>query len=449
MGAFYSRRLILIICCIFCTIFYYIIRCEKLATKFDPKDYARQRLSTLCTKYFPKECININAGRKGFRIGDSMNHLIKESRNVIKEAQNKKWVVPDSTANFFRYGVLLQDIFQELSSYQITSSIKTRSRRGYRKELEVVDFDLKKIELAFKKSSLPPIKTQKDDKLLKAIKKVYFDLLNEYRYHDLYKDVIEKQSLFIVPDSEGNKFYSSFTRISENLMNTFQEKKNLEKENDKLQDEYDKTSESVIVSSQDMPQFRKEIEQIRKKSGFQALINEKEKLISDGNLSLFLKVLTTSLERYLKMMERKESVVLDQKDEFLGLILDPIRFKGLNEDLWKQIVFIIETHGMELCGGKNWFKFNNSTELREFIVRKEILEKFAGLRKLETDLEDLEIKMQKDLHYKDIYEKILKVENQKKLLKELEKEKVQLNEKISNIVLEIEKETEKALNLLN
>jgi hypothetical protein len=34
-----------------------------MATRFDPKEYSRQRIVTLCAKYLPKDLIKINVGR--------------------------------------------------------------------------------------------------------------------------------------------------------------------------------------------------------------------------------------------------------------------------------------------------------------------------------------------------------------------------------------------------
>ena len=120
-----------------------------MATKFDSKEYAKQRLFNLCVKYFPRDHFKISTGRKGFRLGESTLALINRSRTILDRVKESDITIPASTANVFQYGTIFQEIFENLNEFQIISPLKFRSRRGHRKDLEVMDFDLNKIELEF------------------------------------------------------------------------------------------------------------------------------------------------------------------------------------------------------------------------------------------------------------------------------------------------------------
>ena len=132
---------------------YRIKETNNMATRFDSKEYARNRIFNLCAKYFPRDQLKINSGRKGFRLGDSTLALIDRSKVIIDRVKESNETIPRSTVNVFRYGLVCQEIFTNQSSYQVISQLKSRSRRGHRKELELVDFDHQKVELKFKKSS--------------------------------------------------------------------------------------------------------------------------------------------------------------------------------------------------------------------------------------------------------------------------------------------------------
>ena len=115
-----------------------------MATRFDPKAYAIGEFMVLANKYFPSDHLRVSSGKKGFRLSESTLDLIEKVKKVIFQAQERTEVVPQSTAVLFRYGVVFQEIFENLRPYQTISFVKYRSRRGYRKEMEYLAFDLKK-----------------------------------------------------------------------------------------------------------------------------------------------------------------------------------------------------------------------------------------------------------------------------------------------------------------
>lgn len=420
-----------------------------MATRFDSKEYAKQRLFSVCTKYFPMDHLKITAGRKGFRLGESTIMLIEKSRSIVTLAEESNMVLPTSTTNVFRYGVICQNIFDNLNKYQIISQLKSRSRRGYRKELEVIDFDLKKIELEFKKSPHPPVKSLKDGKFIKNAQKLYLKLLDDGDYRGILEDVVKKQELFIVENSDGGKFFSSLFRIINNLVDESKGKKRLEDEIIELQNQMVNIRNNQVEIKKKLPACRLQIEHHREKSGILEIIREKEQLYSDPELSIFLKALTTCLERYVKMIERREQRELEQKEAFLGLILEPTKFQGLDENLWRQIVFIIETHGFELLSGKTWFKFDDSTELRRFMVRKDILEKFAHLRSIEIKQDEIESQMKKNQEYREAENLIHDYEKNRSSYKKLEKKIPLIKKRIAAISEEMDSEKEKFLTFLS
>ncbi|MFX1516766.1 MAG: hypothetical protein ACFFC6_10675, partial [Promethearchaeota archaeon] len=173
-----------------------------MVTKFDSKEYSRQRLLRICSKYFPEAHLKINFGKKGFQLGESTLALIQKAKEIIQVAKDSNKKIPDSTANVFRYGTACIEIFENLNQFQIISQLKSRSRRGYRKELDVIDFDQKKIELEFKKSPKPPIKTQKDLRIIYSAKKSYIKPLDENDFSSILEDVRKTQNLFIVEGSD-------------------------------------------------------------------------------------------------------------------------------------------------------------------------------------------------------------------------------------------------------
>ncbi len=200
-----------------------------MATRFDSKEYTKQRLFNICAKYFPRDQLKINiGGRKGFRLGEGTIALINQSRAILTRAQQSDETIPISTVNVFRYGTTCQEIFEDLGKYQVISQLKTRSRRGYRKELEIVDFDLRKIELELKKSSNPPVKYQKDEKFIRNAQKYYSKILNDDKHSTILEDVIKNQDLFIVDGTDGKRFFNSLFRILNTLLDKNKEKIKLE-----------------------------------------------------------------------------------------------------------------------------------------------------------------------------------------------------------------------------
>ncbi len=184
-----------------------------MATRFDSKEYVKQRFLTLGSKYFPKDHLRINSTkRKGVKIADSTLSLIKQSIEIVTNAQETGEIVPTSTANLYKYGTIFIQIFENLDQYQVITPLKSRSRRGYRKEVDVLDFDLKKIELLLKKSPDPPIKVQKDKKMILDMKKKYFKQLENNEYQTVLEDILIKQKFFVQIDSDENKFIESFLR---------------------------------------------------------------------------------------------------------------------------------------------------------------------------------------------------------------------------------------------
>ncbi len=421
-----------------------------MATRFNSKEYAKQRLFNICAKYFPKDQLKINVGgRKGFRLGEGTIELINRSRAIITHAQQSNETVPISTVDVFRFGTTFQEIFENLGNYQVISQLKTRSRRGYRKELEVVDFDLRKIEVELKKSSNPPVKYQKDEKFIKNAQKYYSKLLNDGKHSTILEDVIKNQDLFIVDGTDGKSFFDSLFRLLNTLTSISKEKIELKNQKMRLQGELKDKNALFKELEKELPHSQHKMKFQREKSGISQIISEKESLLIDPELSLFLKILVTSIERYMKMIERRESRNLEQREDFVGLILEPTRFQGLNEELWRQIVFIIETHGFELLSGKNWFKFEDPTELRQFMVNKDVLSKFARIRELEQELENIEMQIQKDPQYSKAQKIIQNIEETESFLIRLKKEIPEIKERIVSLSQDIETEIEKISKFLH
>jgi len=419
-----------------------------MVTKFDSKEYTRQRLFHTCSKYLPEGQLKINFGKKGFRLGESTLALIQKAKEIIMIAQDSNEKIPESTANIFRYGTVCIEIFENLNQYQTISQLKSRSRRGHRKELDVIDFDHKRIELEFKKSPKPPVKTHKDIRIIYSAKKSYLRPLDENNFTFIIEDIRKKQNLFIVDGSDGKDFFDSIFRLVYPVTQKSNQKSELKIQLKQKQKDLEKTKTILADLKAELPRFKQKIELQRKESRIQEIINEKEQLFSDPDLSLFLKIVTTSLERYMKMIERRENRIIEEKEEFLGLILEPTKFQRLNEELWRKIVFIIETHGIELLSGKSWFKFEDPADLRQFIVLKDVLEKFAGLRKLEDELTAVEEHLEQNPEYAEAQSKIQKYEESKAKINLLKREIPELEEKINALTHMIEVDKEKIESFL-
>jgi hypothetical protein len=420
-----------------------------MATRFDPKAYAIREFMVLANKYFPSDHLRVSSGKKGFRLTDSTLDLINKVKKVISQAQEMAEVVPQSTAVLYRYGVAFQKIFENLRPYQTISFVKSRSRRGYRKEMEYLAFDLKKIELELKKSSNPPVKTQKDEKYLRDIRKHYFQLIHQAAFQELESDINVKKSFFVLEDSEGYKFFDAVFRH----ITSFNQKINAMDLLTNQKDELTNSLDSLKQKINEFKAFRKKNEVIirnyKTKQGVYNRIERKETLITDPDVSLFLKIMTTSLERYIKMMERREKQKLERRDNFLGLIFEPTKYSGLDEDLWKEIVFIIETHGIELLVGKNWFNFSFADELRHFITRKDILTKFAELRSLESELEKIDNDLNEIPEYNQAVSQIQELEKLKGEMAETEKKMPEFNLEITRLEEEIKEERESLIRILS
>ncbi|MHA1976275.1 MAG: hypothetical protein ACW98F_06255 [Candidatus Hodarchaeales archaeon] len=406
-----------------------------MASRFDSKSYVLSQFNALAGKYFPLDYMRVNSGKKGFRLSDGTNNLIEKSKDIVHRTEEGRGPIPQSTANIYRYGIVFQKIFEDLSQYQAFTSVKSRSRRGYRKELEFLGFDLKKIELELKKSSNPSVKIQKDEKFVRDFKKLYYQMVLDEDFQNLKLDIAEKSSLFILEDSVGYKFYDTQSRLITSVTQKLDKLKSLKEEKRDLLRSQKAVEKKIIEITPMIPKNEKIIQSQKKAMGVYERTDKKEALLTDSEISLFLKILTTSLERYIKMIERREKQRLEQRDQFLKLILEPTKYKGLDEVLWKQIVFIIESHGIELLQGKNWFHFRFPDELRSYITNKDVLSKFADLRTLEKELEEIDSKLQKNSAFYKATNLIEELENAKNSLAESK-------EKIPKLGLEIQQSIE-------
>ena len=420
-----------------------------MATRFDSKSYVLNQFKVLASKYFPHDNLHVSSSKKGFRLSDSTQILIEKSKTVVSKLEETNGVIPQSTSIVYRYGVVFQAIFSDLSNYQTISSIKARTRRGYRKEMEFLAFDLKKIELELKTSSNPSIKIQKDKKFIRDIKKRYNELLDENKFDFIKADIEKTQPLFVLADSEGGKFFEVLSRSFSSFLQKINDKENLMKQESEIKSSLNKLRDNVKQSSSDVPKYQKEIQLQREMRGVYNLTKRKEALLNHSDISLFFKILTTALERYIKMIERRDKQRLEDRDLLLGLIIEPTKFDGLNEALWKQIVFIIETHGIELLNGKNWFKFSFSDDLRDFITREDILKKFSELRELEKELEKIESELYQNSSFSEAYNFLKESESLKLQLEESETSLPEIIEEIDELSLKIEDERLKILNILN
>ncbi|MHA1332339.1 MAG: hypothetical protein ACTSR2_14825 [Candidatus Hodarchaeales archaeon] len=419
-----------------------------MATKFDSKEYAKKRLLTLCEKYFPSDLLKITKNRKGFKLGESTQELIQEAIRIVEKARENGEVLPRSTVDIYRYGKVIKEVFENLPNFQTISQIKSRSRRGYRKHLEVVDFDLRKIEYELKKSPNPHVKMEKDEKIVNRTKKDYLGWFNEGKYEQISQDLMVKQKIFVIEDIEGKKFFLSFSRIFNNFLKINKEAKDLENRLGELKQAITNLEKSIHTIKEIESSLLETIEEHREKYGVIQLIKEKERLLNDPKLSLFLRTITTAIERYIKMMERRENKKIEKKEEFMGFITDPLRYDGFDEEMWREIVFIIETHGVELLSSKYWFNFNDSRELRDFLLSKDNLTKYARLRRIEKEVESIENQLLSVDDYKKAYTKLKELDEYREKLKEYRKEKEILEQRKIAILNEISNEKEKVLQSL-
>jgi hypothetical protein len=422
---------------------------KRMATRFDSKSYVLNQFKVLASKYFPNEYMRVSSSKKGFRLSDSTQSLIEKSKTIVSQFENTDGLLPQSTAIVYRYGVVFQAIFSDLSNYQTISSLKARSRRGYRKEMEFIAFDLKKIELELKKSSKPKVKIQKDEKIIRDFKKRYLILMDENNFDLIKKNVEKTQPLFILDDSEGFKFFETLSRSISSFIEKIEQKDNLKNRKSEIKSSLIKIREDIKQASLDVSKYQKEIQLQREKRGVYELSKRKEALLNHTDMSLFLKILTTALERYIKMIERREKQRLENREQLMGIIIGPTKYDGLNETLWKHIVFIIETHGIELLNGKNWFEFEFSDDLREFITRQDVLKMYSELRGLEKDLEKIESELHQNSTFSKADNFIKKFELLKLQLEESEKSLPTITENINEINQIIEDERLKILQSLS
>jgi hypothetical protein len=422
---------------------------SRMATRFDSKSYAIQQFKVLANKYFPHEYMRVNSGKKGFKLSESTHQLIENSKKVIESAIKESSIVPQSTANIYRYGVTFQRIFNDLSNFQTISSVKSRSRRGYRKEMEFLAFDLKKIELELKKSSNPQIKIHKDKKFLNDTKKRYLELMNEDKVKILHSEVLLNRTVFILDDSEGFKFFDSLFRFITSINQNYEQIEVLKSQKKKEKQSILHNKNRVQKLTSLAAEYQSILRIQKEERGVFHISTRKETLLTDQDVSLFLKIITTSLERYIKMMERREKQRIDQKEEFMNMIVEPTKYEGFNENLWKQIVFIIETHGIELLGSKNWFDFKFPDEVRDFITRKDVLTKFAELRKLESELKLIDIELRKISEFSEAIDALDELELLKNQLINSQDSVPRIDEEVQQLKTEITREKRKIFLLLN
>ncbi len=420
-----------------------------MASRFDSKGYVLDQFNALASKYFPQEYMRVNSGKKGFRLSDGTNYLIEKAKDIVSYAEKNRVIIPQSTAIIYRYGIVFQKIFDELSQYQAFTSIKSRSRRGYRKELEFMGFDLKKIELELKKSSNPSVKTQKDEKFVRDMKKEYKQMVMDEDFDNLESHIADKKELFILEDSVGYKFYDNQSRFITSITQKISQLRRKESEKNDLLNSQKIWKAEIEELKPKIPKYEEIIQTQKEEMGVYGITNKKETLITDSEVSLFLKILTTSLERYIKMIERREKQRLEQREQFLKLILEPTKYQGLNEELWKQIVFIIESHGIELLQGKNWFPFQFPDELRAYITNNDVLSKFAELRTLEKQLEEIDKKLQGNSSFKKALNLINNLEMVKKSLNDSEERIEELEMEIQQLSDSLSDEKQTYLKTLN
>ncbi|MHA2288568.1 MAG: hypothetical protein ACXABG_07265 [Promethearchaeota archaeon] len=420
-----------------------------MASRFDSKGYVLNQFNALASKYFPQEHMRVNSGKKGFRLSDGTNSLIEKAKEIIFRAEENRKTVPQSTVTIYKYGIVFQKIFDDLSQFQAYTSIKSRSRRGYRKELEFMGFDLKKIELELKKSPNPSVKIQKDEKFTRDMKKQYIQMILDEDFKNLKLDIDEKRSIFILEESVGYKFLDNQNRFITSIIQKFENLRELEDEKEKLLNSQEALRTKISDITPLIPKYEEIILTQKKAMGVYERTDRKEALLTDSEISLFLKILTTSLERYIKMIERREKQRLEQRDQFLKLILEPTKYEGLDEELWAQIVFIIESHGIELLQGKNWFTFSFPDELRAYVTNKDVLSKFAELRTLEKELEEIDAELQKDQAFNEASNLIDELEGAKQSLA-YSKEKIpKLKSEIKILIQSIYEEKQTLLKTLN
>ncbi len=420
-----------------------------MASRFDSKSYVLNQFNALASKYFPHEYMRVNSGKKGFRLSDGTNNLIEKAKDVVSQAENNREIIPQSTARIYKYGVVFQQIFDDLGKYQTMTSIKSRSRRGYRKEMEFLGFDLKKIELELKKSSNPSVKIQKDEKLVRDIKKQYLQLLQEDEFEKLKSDISHKSTLFILEDSVGYKFFDTQTRNITSITRKLTQLNQLKAEKERLLSSQESLETQITELTPLIPKYEGIIRAQKNGMGVYERTDRKEALLTDSEISLFLKILTTSLERYIKMIERREKQRLEQREQFLRLILEPTKFEGLDEGLWKQIVFIIESHGIELLQGKNWFNFQFPDELRAYITDKNVLSKFAELRVLEKELDEIDKQLHEIPSFREAMSLINNLETMKNSLTESQERVNELKTEILDLTDSIAEERQNYLQSLS
>ncbi len=420
-----------------------------MASRFDSKSYVLTQFNVLASKYFPQEHMRVNSGKKGFRLSESTNNLIEKSKEIVGRAEESRNSVPLSTVTIYKYGIVFQKIFEDLSQYQAYTSVKSRSRRGYRKELEFMGFDLKKIELELKKSSNPSVKIQKDEKFVRDIKKQYIQMVLDEDFQTLKTDIDEKRSIFILEESVGYKFFDNQNRLITSIIQKFEHLRGLEDEKENLRVSQESFRTKISEISPQIPKYEEIIQTQKRAMGVYERTDRKEALLTDSDISLFLKILTISLERYIKMIERREKQRLEQRDQFLKLILEPTKYEGLDEDLWTQIVFIIESHGIELLQGKTWFTFSFPDELRAYITDKDVLSKFAELRTLEKELEEIDAELQKNKSFNEASNLIDELENTENSLIDSREKIPKLESEINDLMKSINEEKQTLLKTLN
>jgi hypothetical protein len=99
--------------------------------------------------------------------------------------------------------------------------------------------------------------------------------------------------------------------------------------------------------------------------------------------------------------------------------------------------------------GKNWFNFEFSDDLRSFFTQKDVLKKFAELRSLENELDQIDEDLNKIPAYKNATTQIDKLNLLKIQSSESEKAIPETSDRINELNTEIKEELEKMIRLLS
>lgn len=395
--------------------------------KFDSKAYVKNRLLLLIKKYCPIDHINLRSKRSGFELAENTLLVINNAEEIISDAESRGDKFPKSTANIIRYGVILINIFNNLEDYMEVNILKGRTRRGHKKDIAVTDFDLKKIELLFKKSSLPfKVKTVDDDKLIKAKTKEYNKFLEEANVDAIKKDSKVYQNYFVIENSEGFEFFRKINRLADDLSKEIKLIKQKQIDLLTIQEESKNLEKTLQDAIKNKTILEEKIKSLKAELGIKTLLNNKEELINDPNIALFFRILSIGIDRYIRRMENKENITLDNKKELLDIALNPTKSPYLNKEHWKGLIEIFEQFGLELLQGKSWFTFETNDELKQFLTSSDLLTTYSQIRKLESEMDNINIKVNSSHTAKELQQIENLINNQDINLKKIDQVKEEI-----------------------